>query len=46
MIDGLSFEERPEPQGLGMIYKPFVNPDPMKTLGDHLYYMMGDGDLF
>lgn len=45
-IDGLSFEERPEPQGLGMIYKPFVDPDPMKKLGDNLYYMMGDGDLF
>jgi len=45
-LDALGFEKRPEPQALGMIYKPFVDPDPMKRLGDSLYYTMGDGDLF
>lgn len=42
----LGFDQRPEPQDLGMIYKPFLEPDPMNDFRNHLYYTMGDSDLF
>ena len=46
VIRGLGFEDRPEPDRLGMIYKPFVAPDPGVRFRSSLYYTKGDSDLF
>ena len=46
VIRGLGFEQRPEPDNLGMIYKPFGTSDPGKRLRSSLYYTKGDSDLF
>jgi hypothetical protein len=45
LVVGLGFEARPEPDDLGIIFKPF-NEDPEASLKTHLYYTMGDSDLF
>lgn len=41
----LGFEPRPEPDGLGFVFVPFGH-DPEEDFRSHLYYMMGDSDLF
>lgn len=41
----LGFESRPEPQGLGFVFVPF-GVDPEEDFRAHLYYTMGDSDLF
>ena len=46
VVRGLGFEHRPEPDSLGMIYKPFVEPDPGVRFRSSLYYTKGDSDLF
>ncbi len=43
--ESLGFESRPEPEDLGFVFVPF-NVDPEEELRAHLYYMMGDSDLF
>ncbi len=45
-LEYLGFESRPEPRDLGMIFLAFEEPDPMERFRSHLYYTMGDGDLF
>jgi GNAT acetyltransferase-like protein len=45
LLDRLGFESRPEPEGLGVVFVPFEH-DPEQDFRDHLYYTMGDGDLF
>lgn len=45
LMEGLGFESRPEPDDLGYMYVPFEE-DPEEELRAHLYYTMGDGDLF
>lgn len=41
----LGFESRPEPDGLGFVFVPF-GEDPEEAFRAHLYYTMGDSDLF
>ncbi|HEY7215239.1 MAG TPA: hypothetical protein VIC28_11450 [Thermoanaerobaculia bacterium] len=41
----LGFESRPEPNDLGFVFVPF-NYDPEEDFRAHLYYTMGDSDLF
>jgi hypothetical protein len=41
----LGFESRPEPDDLGFVFVPFGH-DPEEDFRAHLYYMMGDSDLF
>jgi SAM-dependent methyltransferase len=41
----LGFESRPEPDGLGFVFVPFGH-DPEEDFRAHLYYTMGDSDLF
>lgn len=45
LLQSIGFEERPEPQGLGLVYVPF-EIDPGEGMREHLYYTMGDSDLF
>lgn len=45
LVRSIGFEERPEPQGLGLVFVPF-EIDPGESMRAHLYYMMGDSDLF
>jgi len=45
LLYSIGFEERPEPQGLGLVYVPF-EIDPGEAMRGHLYYTMGDSDLF
>ncbi len=42
----LGFQSQPEPQDLGLIFKPFVEQNLMHRFQEHLYYTKGDGDLF
>jgi hypothetical protein len=42
---GLGFESRPEPDDLGFVFVPF-GEDPEEDFRAHLYYTMGDSDLF
>lgn len=44
-IGGLGFESRPEPQGLGVVFVPFL-VDPEEMFLRQWYYTMGDFDLF
>lgn len=44
-IRALGFESRPEPQELGFVFVPF-GIDPEADFRAHLYYTMGDSDLF
>ncbi len=44
-VRGLGFESRPEPDGLGFVFVPFTI-DPEEDFRAHLYYTMGDSDLF
>lgn len=46
LLDELGFDSRPEPQDLGLIYKPFLEADPMDRFRAHLYFTKGDSDLF
>jgi hypothetical protein len=41
----LGFEPRPEPDDLGFVFVPFGH-DPEEDFRAHLYYTMGDSDLF
>jgi hypothetical protein len=41
----LGFEARPEPDALGFVFVPFEH-DPEEDFKAHLYYTMGDSDLF
>lgn len=41
----LGFERRPEPDDLGFVFVPFGH-DPEEEFRAHLYYTMGDSDLF
>jgi hypothetical protein len=41
----LGFESRPEPDDLGFVFVPFGH-DPEEDFRAHLYYTMGDSDLF
>ncbi len=41
----LGFERRPEPDDLGFVFVPF-GEDPEEAFRAHLYYTMGDSDLF
>ncbi|HYO15503.1 MAG TPA: GNAT family N-acetyltransferase [Thermoanaerobaculia bacterium] len=41
----LGFEPRPEPEALGFVFVPFEH-DPEEDFRAHLYYTMGDSDLF
>jgi hypothetical protein len=41
----LGFEPRPEPDDLGFVFVPFGH-DPEEGFRAHLYYTMGDSDLF
>jgi hypothetical protein len=41
----LGFESRPEPDDLGFVFVPF-GEDPEAAFRAHLYYTMGDSDLF
>lgn len=41
----LGFESRPEPDDLGFVFVPFCE-DPEEEFRAHLYYTMGDSDLF
>ncbi|HEV7783889.1 MAG TPA: hypothetical protein VGQ28_01055 [Thermoanaerobaculia bacterium] len=41
----LGFESRPEPDDLGFVFVPF-GEDPEEDFRAHLYYTMGDSDLF
>jgi hypothetical protein len=41
----LGFESRPEPDDLGFVFVPF-GEDPEADFRAHLYYTMGDSDLF
>lgn len=45
LLEAIGFEERPEPQGLGLVFVPF-EIDPGESMRTHLYYTMGDSDLF
>lgn len=45
LLRSIGFEERPDPQGLGMVFVPF-EIDPAEAMRTHLYYTMGDSDLF
>jgi hypothetical protein len=44
-VTALGFESRPEPDDLGFVFVPF-DEDPEKDFRAHLYYTMGDSDLF
>jgi hypothetical protein len=44
-VTGLGFESRPEPDDLGLVFVPF-GEDPEEDFRAHLYYTMGDSDLF
>ena len=44
-VRSLGFESRPEPDGLGFVFVPFAY-DPEEDFRSHLYYTMGDSDLF
>jgi hypothetical protein len=44
-VRALGFESRPEPQELGLVFVPFLI-DPEEDFRAHLYYTMGDSDLF
>jgi hypothetical protein len=44
-VESLGFESRPEPEDLGFVFVPF-NYDPEEDFRVHLYYTMGDSDLF
>jgi hypothetical protein len=41
----VGFESRPEPDALGFVFVPFGH-DPEEDFRAHLYYTMGDSDLF
>jgi len=45
LLRSIGFEERPDPQGLGLVFVPF-EIDPAEPMRTHLYYTMGDSDLF
>lgn len=42
----LGFHVEPEPQALGFVFVPGVDPDPLPALRAELYYTRGDSDLF
>jgi hypothetical protein len=44
-VTTLGFESRPEPDDLGFVFVPF-GEDPEEDFRAHLYYTMGDSDLF
>lgn len=44
-VESLGFESRPEPDDLGFVFVPFTE-DPEEDFRAHLYYTMGDSDLF
>lgn len=44
-VRSLGFESRPEPDNLGFVFVPFAY-DPEEDFRAHLYYTMGDSDLF
>jgi hypothetical protein len=46
ILERLGFRCEPEPRGLGLIYLPFVEPDPLAEGSSRFYYTLGDGDLF
>jgi hypothetical protein len=46
ILERLGLRAEPEPRGLGLIYLPFVDPDPLADGASRFYYTMGDGDLF
>jgi N-acetylglucosaminyl-diphospho-decaprenol L-rhamnosyltransferase len=46
LLAAIGFDARPEPQDLGLIYKPFTEADPMERFRAHLYFSKGDSDLF
>lgn len=43
-LDALGFERRPEPDDLGLIYRPFERPDADEFIHE-LYYTWSDSDL-
>jgi hypothetical protein len=45
LLRSVGFAERPEPQGLGIVFVPF-EVDPGELMRARLYYTMGDSDLF
>jgi hypothetical protein len=44
-VVSLGFESRPEPDDLGFVFVPF-GENPEENFRAHLYYTMGDSDLF
>jgi hypothetical protein len=46
IVTEIGFTHRPEPEDLGMIYKPFLERDLHRLLSEHLYFTKSDGDLF
>ncbi|MEA2601808.1 MAG: hypothetical protein QOF89_2800 [Acidobacteriota bacterium] len=44
-VTALGFESRPEPDDLGFVFVPF-GEEPEEDFRAHLYYTMGDSDLF
>ncbi|HBL25620.1 MAG TPA: hypothetical protein DD490_02165, partial [Acidobacteria bacterium] len=44
-VRALGFTPHPEPQELGFVFVPFTE-DPEESFRAHLYYTMGDSDLF
>lgn len=45
-LDRLGFESLSHPQDLSLMCIPFGEADPIPLLRDHLYYTLGDSDLF
>jgi len=46
LLDGMYFEQRPEPQELSLMCVPFTMADATARMRQSLYYTMADGDLF
>lgn len=46
VVEEAGFESQPEPNRIGMIYKPFGDHDVGERLDGRIYYTQGDSDLF
>lgn len=46
ILADLKLDFAPEPQDLGLMCVPFVQPDATARMQERLYYTMGDSDLF
>jgi hypothetical protein len=45
-LSALGFRLEAEPQALGFVFVPGLDPDPLPAFRDALYYTRGDSDLF